>query len=338
MAEARPRWLQAVYFVAGIAAMAALGWVAMRVWPREALPDGWMRIAPPHDVMALAEIDGEIWSGGRDGLVVIDRETGQLTREIKGDVPFEYVTDIVVSARDGAIWISHMRGLSRYDGGAWQTLTTADGLTGGRAMALVEAPDGDLWVGTEQGVTRLWDGAAQRFTKADGLMTEGCAHLFLDSHDRLWCGNGRSTEAGASVLEDEVWGPMPDFARLGHPMLNAVLETGDGTLWFGTGFSAEGALSIIDDGMWRTLTKDDGLAGAKVQSLFQDDAGVIWASSEYNGTTRMAADSWQIITPEEGLAGWEVMAALQDSRGNLWLGTELGLTRLSHAAWLALGD
>ena len=120
-------------------------------------------------------------------------------------------------------------------------------------------------------------------------------------------------------------------------MLNAMLETDDGALWFATGFSAEGGISIYDGTTWRTVTKEDGLAGSKVRSLFQDEAGAIWVSSEYNGTVRMAQGALQHLTPEEGLAGWEVKAMLQDSRGNLWLGTELGLTRISHAAWMTLG-
>jgi len=86
------------------------------------------------------------------------------------------------------------------------------------------------------------------------------------------------------------------------------------------------------------VTKEDGLAGSKVRSLFQDEAGAIWVSSEYNGTVRMAQGGRQRFTPEEGLAGWEVKAMLQDSQGNLWLGTELGLTRISHEAWQALGE
>jgi len=338
MAEPRPRWLQGLYFLAGVAGVVLVGWIVMQLWPQQRLPDGWLRIAPPHDVMALVEVDDQIWSGGRDGIVILDHTTGAVLEEIEGDTPFKYVTGIVVSEPDGAIWVSHMRGVSRFDGTTWQTLTADDGLTQGRALALTLAPDGVLWVGTEQGITRLQDSAMQRFTRSDGLMTEGCSYLFVDSRDLVWCGSGYTPEAGVSVYDGQKWQPMTDFDQLAHPMLNAMLETDDGALWFGTGFSAEGALSIYSGQTWRTLTKEDGLAGAKVRSLFQDNAGTIWASSEYNGTTRMAEGGWQIITPEEGLAGWEVKAALQDSRGNLWLGTELGLTRISHGAWLALDD
>ncbi len=336
--DARPKWLQGLLFLAGIAAVVLIGWLAVQLWPEQELPAGWLRLAPPHDVMALVEFQGEIWAGGRDGVVVLDRADGSLQREVEADVPLEYVTGMVTSTQDGALWISHMRGVSRYDGTTWQTLTEVDGLTSGRALAVLETHDGALWIGTEQGVTRCEGAACQRFTSADGLVTQGCAYLFEDSEQRLWCGNGYAPEPGVSVWDGQSWRPMAQQARLAHPMLNAMLEDEQGALWFGTGFSAEGGLSIHEGQTWRTLTQEDGLAGAKVRYLFQDVAGVFWVGSEYNGILRMGQDAWQIFTPEAGLAGWEVKAMLQDSSGTLWLGTELGLTRISHEAWLALSD
>ena len=338
MPETRPRWQQALYFLLGIAAVALVGWIAMRFWPKPQLPDGWLRLAPPHDVMALVEYRGQIWSGGRDGVVVLDPDSGAILEEVEGDVPFDYVTGIIVSVQDNGLWVSHMRGVSLYDGTGWQTLTAADGLTPGRALALAEGRDGALWIGTEGGVTHYRDGTYTRYTTADGLMTQGCACLFVDGQDRLWCGSGYTWEDGVSVFDGQRWQPMAQLTQLAHPMLNAMLETEDGALWFATGFSAEGGLSIHDGNTWRALTKEDGLAGSKVRSLFQDESGAIWVSSEYNGTVRMTQGGLQSFTPKEGLAGWEVKAMLQDSRGNLWLGTELGLTRISHEAWIALGE
>ncbi len=338
MPESRPRWLQGLYFVLGVAAVALVGWVAVQLWPKPQLPDGWLHLAPAHDVMALVEYREQIWSGGRDGVVVLDRDSGAILEEVAGDVPFDYVTGIIISQQDDRLWVSHMRGVSRYDGAGWQTLTAADGLTPGRALALAKGRDGALWIGTEQGVTRYRDGTYTRYTIADGLMTQGCAYLFVDSQGRVWCGSGYTPEDGVSVFEGESWQPMAQATQLAHPMLNAMLEAEDGALWFATGFSAWGGLSIYDGATWRTVTKEDGLAGSKVRSLFQDESGTIWVSSEYNGTIRMAQNGWQLFTPKEGLAGWEVKAMLQDSRGNLWLGSELGLTRISHEAWAGLGE
>lgn len=334
--EARPRWVQMLLFVGGIGLVVLIGWLAVQVWPEQDLPEGWLRLTPTEDVMALIEVDGEMWAAGRDGVVVLDLHDGAVIREVEADVPLDYVTGILRSERDGSLWVSHMRGVSRFDGHRWVTMTEEDGLTAGRAMALLESDAGALWVGTEQGVTRCEGVACRRFTAEGGLVTEGCSLLFEDSDGRIWCGNGDAPEAGVSVWDGEGWHAMAERDHLVHPMLNAMLEDDQGALWFGTGFSAQGGVSVRDGQTWRTLTQEDGLAGGKVRYLFQDGAGVVWVGSEYNGIARMGPDAAQIFTPDEGLAGWEVMAMLHDSQGALWLGTELGLTRISREAWLAL--
>ncbi len=335
--EAQPRWRQALYFLAGVGLTVLVGFAAYRLWPKPALPDGWMRLAPPDDVMALAEYRGRIWAGGRDGVVALDRDTGGLLYEVEGDVPFEYVTSLALSAATESVWVGHLRGVSRYDGRAWQTFAAADGLTGGRVLALLEDDDGALWVGTEQGLSRFHDGIWKRFTSADGLAGNAVSYLFQDSQGRIWAGGGLVYQAGVSVYDGQTWTTPDVEAHLVHPMLNAMLEDATGALWYGTGFSAYGGLSIHGAGGWRTLTKEDGLAGAKVRYLYEDAAGVIWVGSEHDGILRMDPNGWQILTPGDGLAGWEVLAMLQDSQGNLWLGTELGLTRISHEAWARLG-
>ncbi|MBN1246059.1 MAG: hypothetical protein JXC32_00280 [Anaerolineae bacterium] len=342
--SARPKWVQGLMFLGGMAAVALIGWLVMQLLPQKPLPEGWLRLTPPRDVMALVAYQGEIWAGGRDGVVALDPADGSVLREVVADVPMDYVTGIATSDRSGDLWISHMRGVSHYNGVGWSTLTEANGLTAGRALAVLVAGDGSLWVGTEQGVARCRQDQCRGYTAGDGLVTTGCAYLFEDSRSRIWCGNGYVPEAGVSIFDGTRWQSMPDQDRLIHPMLNTMLETPDGALWFGLGFSAEGGLTVNHNGTWQSLTKTDGLAGAKVRYLFQDQAGGIWIGSEYNGMLYLGSHgldnlgSGQIFTPDEGLAGFEVKAMLQDSQGTLWLGTELGLTRMSYEAWQSLAD
>ena len=335
---ARSRKLQTLYFIIGIVITVMLGLVARRFWPQPKLPEGWLRLTPPNDVMALVEVRGQVWSGGRDGLVALDPDQGTLIgplpREDEGPA-IRYVADMVTSS-DGAVWVAHLDGVSRYDGERWRIFTEADGVPGGRALALLSSRDGTLWVGTEQGLARYVGGGWERVDTPQN--DPAVSYLFEDSRGRIWAGAGFVYEGGVSVYENGAWHALDVDAHLPHPMLNTMLEDDEGQLWFGTGFSAYGGLAIYDGTNWRTLTTDDGLAGAKVRYLFQDAAGIIWVGSEYNGILRMDPDGRQILTPEEGLAGWEVKAMLQDSRGDLWLGTEVGLTRLNHEAWLRLGE
>ncbi len=339
---ARAGWRQTLYFLSGIGVVVVLGLVVMRLRPQPGLPDGWSRLVPPHDVMALLEYRGRIWSGGRDGLVVLDRETGALLEEVLADAPIAYVTGMAVSLHDDSLWVGHRGGVSRYDGTTWVTQGADDGLPPGSVLALLVDRNGALWVGTEQGLAFLHGGAWTRFTSADGLASDGVSYLFEDSQGRIWAGAGYAYEGGVSVYEEGAWKPSDVQEHLPHPYLNAMLEHDDGTLWYGTGFSSYGGVAIHNGSGWRTLTVDDGLAGAKVRYLFRDAGGAIWVGSEYNGIVWMGAGTqeagWRTFTPKEGLAGLEVKAMLQDSRGNLWIGTEAGLTRISHDAWTRLGN
>ncbi len=334
---ARSGWRQTLYFLAGIGVVVVLGLLVIRLRPPPKLPDGWSRLVPPHDVMALLEYRDRIWSGGRDGLVVLDRETGALLEEVLADATIAYVTGMAVSSYDDSLWVGHRGGVSRFDGTTWVT----QGTDAGRVLALLVDRNGALWVGTEQGLAYLRDGTWIQFTSADGLASDSVSYLFEDSQGRIWAGAGYAYEGGVSVYEEGAWKPSDVQEHLPHPYLNAMLEDDDGTLWYGAGFSSYGGVAIHNGSGWRTLTVDDGLAGAKVRYLFRDAADAIWVGSEYNGIVWMGPDTpasgWRTFTPKEGLAGLEVKAMLQDSQGNLWIGTEAGLTRISHDAWMQLG-
>ena len=118
--------------------------------------------------------------------MALDPRDGSVLREVAADVQLDYVTGIATSADGGDLWISHMRGLSHYDGTRWVTLTGADGLPGGRALAVLVASDSSVWVGTEQGVARCQQEGCRGYTTEDGLVTTGCAYLFEDSRSQIW--------------------------------------------------------------------------------------------------------------------------------------------------------
>lgn len=331
---ARRLWLSAVQFLFGVLVVAGAGLVAWRLRPQPDLPQGWLTIRPPVDTMALLEVGDTIWSGGRDGVAVLDRDGGVLLEWIEADVPLQYVTSL---ATDGVTtWVGHDLGLSGTSGGEWHTLTVADGLPDNHILALCYSPASGLWVGTGRGLANFRQGPWAVYGQAQGLASDVVSVILEDSRGRLWAGNGRDTVGGLSMLAEERWQVFTTSNGLAHNVVNAILEMPDGGLWFGTGFSSRGGASHFDGRTWLTLTQEDGLAGAKVRSLFLDAASVLWFGSEYDGLARYDGRSWQIYTPENGLAGWEVKAMLQDSRGNLWLGTENGLTRISRQAWETL--
>src|SRR5690349_19628775 len=54
--------------------------------------------------------------------------------------------DRILADSRGFVWMPHATGLSRYDGNAFRTFTTADGLPSNRVTDIVERKDGTYWV------------------------------------------------------------------------------------------------------------------------------------------------------------------------------------------------
>ena len=101
----KPWWYAPIQFLLGMTLVAGLGILIYVLWPRPKPPEGWKVIRPPQDVMTLAEYDGKIWSGGRDGVHVLDMDSGQVLDEIQADVPLKFVTAILVSSIDQSVWV-----------------------------------------------------------------------------------------------------------------------------------------------------------------------------------------------------------------------------------------
>lgn len=327
------KWTRpALQFLAGAVLVGLAGWLAFRFWPRRALPQGWQAIRPPYDVMALAEYHDDIWAGGRDGLLRIDRDSGEVLEEVEADVELAYVTALLVDETAETLWVGHEGGLSCFKDGSWSTIGTEQGLPSERVLALAEDHDGVLWAGTDAGLVSL-NGSPEVYTVEDGLAGDTVSTLYVDSGDRIWAGGGIFYGEGLSIYDGSSWEKLSVEDGLAHPMVNSILEYPNGTYWIGTGYSSYGGLSLFDGMKWRTIDREDGLPGWKVRLLFKDSLSTIWVSSEYNGIAFSSESNWTILTPEDGFTGWEVKTMLEDSEGDLWFGTENGLTRIEYETW-----
>jgi ligand-binding sensor domain-containing protein len=321
-------WLR---FTAAVGFVATLVVLVPRALPQPKPPPGWQTIRPPHDVMALAEVGDLIWSGGRDGVVTIDRQSGKVDGQVQADVKLEYVTSIVPEGDGRGVWVGHGNGLSRFDDSGWRTFTAADGLPDDQVLAVARTREGEIWAGTPAGVARYTNGAWTTFTRKDGLASDAATVIFEDSRGRVWLGNGYDYLGGLTMLDGQGWHTYGTADGLAHNAVNAILEDPEGDLWFGAGFGSRGGASRFDGASWKTLTEADGLAGPKVRSLFQDSGQVMWFGSEYDGLACRDGQTWQGFSPGKGLAGREVKAMLEDSRGDLWLGTENGISRVAQS-------
>jgi ligand-binding sensor domain-containing protein len=293
------------------------------------LPSGWRIMRPPHEVSALSVAGDVVWAGGRDGLTLIDRRSGELLPLPPGTPSFRYVSDILHD-RQGQVWIAWEGGVSRLRERHWETLGTPKGLPPGPATVVYEDQDGTVWIGSRTGLFCSRSGRIEPFRR---LPTAGVDEILEDREGAMWFGSAAVTGGGLSRLDHQGLTFWTVKQGLAHNSVNALLQDHKGVLWVGTGFSRHGGASRLIDGAWRNLFKPDGLAGEKVRSLFEDREGRLWIGSEYDGIVVFDQGERYLLTPETGLAGWEVKEMLQDADGQYWLGTEDGVSRLSRIDW-----
>lgn len=288
---------------------------------------------PPHDVNALLLDGGILWAGGMEGMAGWDPATGKPAAPAPCGLKLELVKAILAGT-DGALWIGHANGLTRYAGGDCTTYTTAEGLPSNRVNTIYRDRRGTLWAGTWGGAARLENGSWHALQKAGGLLADMVNVILEDRRGAMWFGSYTVPEGGISILEEGRWQYFTAASGLPHPYITSILEDASGDVWAGTGFMDRGGLVRFHRNavysIAQVLTASDGLAGAKVRSLFQDAGGTMWAGSEYDGVARRGAGQWQIW--RKGLSHLEVKAFVQDSQGNLWLGTRDGITMLEAAA------
>ncbi len=290
-------------------------------------PAGWSTIRPPYATLALAEQSDVIWAGGAEGVYAIDQSTGKL-----GIAPAElaritYVRDLCVD-KNGALWIAHDKGLTRYVNGQIRTFTAAE-LPDGYCGAVLEDSKGNIWAGTETGIA-IFNGEVWRdFTGESGFGKIPISMIFEDSEGVIWFGSDSVNLVGLMRYDGKEWRSFSvDTGLVAHNTISDIFEDDEGNLWVASGIGSHGGATCIKQNTVDTFTMEDGLMGPRVRSLYQDRLGRFWFGSEFEGSAVFDGGKRFFLTPDQGLAGWEVMEMLEDSAGVLWLATENGITRI----------
>lgn len=97
----------------------------------------------------------------------------------------------LLTAADGKIWAGTWGGgVSFFDGEAWQSLTTEDGLAGDIVYSIAQDNDGTFWFGTNQGLSRFDGKAWQTFSKArvNGLIDDNVYAVITLPSGEVWAG------------------------------------------------------------------------------------------------------------------------------------------------------
>lgn len=275
-----------------------------------------------------------------------------------GDVQLAQWPGAPLHTSNGDLWFSTVQlGLLRFDGEAFTTYTTADGLPSNTIRDILEL-DGDLWVGTTGGVATLnleqldASAATPRFERQIDYAEQSPVKsmtpwgdsrdiwdVHRDSRGRTWI----TTMAGVYRWVDGRFErfPMPAVAEPGvHEftphMVYGVFEDRAGDLWFAT----DGAGAVRFDADLESSTvytaATHGLAHDRVCDILQDASGAYWFGTSGGGVSRWSGVEGEPFTTHLQLAERSVHVGLgrvmeleHGADGAVWF----GMAQQGGGAW-----
>ena len=148
------------------------------------------------------------------------------------------LTNAVLAAGDGSVWVAADAGLSRLDpaSGKFTNFTERDGLSTLIANDLTELPDGTILVATDVGVNRYdpRSGRFSAFTTQQGMPSNYVMSLEVDDRGNIWAGTDkglvRITPSTGKVRVYDARDGLPSNQFWNH----SAYRGADGTMYFGT--------------------------------------------------------------------------------------------------------
>ena len=211
------------------------------------------------------------------------------------------------------------RGLARFDGREFGSLTTREGLASNTVFALAEDRDGSLWVGTQNGLNQLRAGrVVATYTVRQGLPGNVIRTLYQDRAGVLWAG----TEKGLAALRGGRFETASASAstNLSQAAVVALSEDREGRMVIATDRGVYQALP----GGFREITFN-GAAIRPVNTLYRDADGLLWMGLNGGGLRLWNGSEITSFLPRDGLYDGEIYGIVRDDQDRLWMACSRGI-------------
>jgi ligand-binding sensor domain-containing protein len=160
-------------------------------------------------------------------------------------------------------------GVSKFDGTAWTTYTTGDGLADNYVTTITSDSAGNTWFGTDGYGVSKYDGSNwTTYTSADGLAEDLITAIASDPAGNIWLG----TDKGVSKFDGTSWTTYTTANGLVSDWIKAIASDPSGNIWLGT----DKGVSKFDGTSWTTYTEADGLVYDRVTLITSDANGNLW--------------------------------------------------------------
>ncbi|MGB5287389.1 MAG: two-component regulator propeller domain-containing protein, partial [Ignavibacteriaceae bacterium] len=227
----------------------------------------------------------------------------------------------------------------------FKSLSTKDGLSNNKVVALLQDKTGFLWFGTEDGLNRF-DGYEFKVYRnnpqdSNSISSNNIWSLFEDDEGFLWIGTKSGELNRYDVKKDifEHWEIKSE--NIPENSVNEIYRDKNGIVWIGTYQSGLYRLDIKTGKIknWKYTSGDpNSLSNNFITSIVEDFYGFLWVST-YNGLNKFNPgsddDSFQQFYSEPGKENslsnnlvWNITQSESDSNFML-IGTADGLVSLN---------
>ncbi|MEK9137847.1 MAG: two-component regulator propeller domain-containing protein, partial [Bacteroidota bacterium] len=210
----------------------------------------------------------------------------------------------------GYLWIGTNVGVSVYDGTAFSSITSADGLSHNYVLAIAESrrSPGTMWIGTlGGGVSRMKAGTFTTILPGTTLDENSVAALVEDSRGELWCG----TYVGAFRIRDGRVMSVDAIPERGH---TSIIESPDSNLYVGVNQSLY-VRPARSEQFHRVLLNVP--PWARIRCLAVDNEGNVWVGSTDSLIIQVRGTS--VIATKKLAVGEPPWYILDDHEGGLWV-------------------
>jgi diguanylate cyclase (GGDEF)-like protein len=246
----------------------------------------------------------------------------------------------LVTDPGGDLWVGTDGGLFRFDGTAFVSYDTAQGVPSETIRGLALDPSSRLWVALDRGLYVGRAGGFEPVLTADGpVVTDHTLPIaFLAKDHVLVTTKAHVRELRREHPESGLWRATPLFSAeqlQAEPQLDKVVSLfteSDGTIWLGCGKQ----LCALTGGRPRTLGAADGVPEGAYGAFLVDRDGRLWVRSGEHllvrapGTTTFVANDPPHARLESRV--FEPMLTL-DARGRLLTRTAPGVARWDGQHW-----
>lgn len=322
----------------------------------DGLPQPWIQTI-------VQSSDGYMWFGSQEGLSRFD---GAHFRNFdKNNTPglnHNNIRALLADRSDGSLWVgTYGGGLARYQGEAFRSLTTEDGLPGNFVLALAQGPDGKLWIGTDKGLAILENGKIKPLQLPGVTAKQSVSQMTAGPDGSIWILAGNtiySIDRNATISKAQFQFPEPTTiyadregniwvgtmthglykwaagknthydvtSQLPKAPIRAIYQDSKGEIWLAA--YTVGLCRLQPGETFDCYTTGDGLPESTLVALYEDREGDLWIGTEDNGAIRLRDSNFVTYDRHEGLSNNYVLGIYESKNGDLWVGSRPGLNRI----------